>query len=254
MSNHAEKKAARVYAAEHGINYQKALSAIRDRVTAEASYPAAGNGHLRPGQEPLEVQVNICERQADGSLLYGEYVEEDWLSLPVAGFHSWSITLPLIDAIPRLAKAITARLRDEIPWAYAEAVDTYGDLGEMGPPPLPNELSDREIVERWLRNDPHDVVYSADDLLESLGNPDQFIGSMAHEYANPFQACVTREFTGLSEGCGYSLSAETILPGDTPLDESVLHNRLVDQVPDWSRFLDLIGPWRLARSPEVLPV
>lgn len=252
MSNHAEKKAARAYAAEHGINYQKALSAIRDKVAAEASHPVSGNGHLRPGQEPLEVQVNICKRQANGSLLYGEYVEEDWLSLPVAGFHSWSITSPLIESIPRLAEAITARLRDEIPKVYAEALDTYGDLGKIGSPPHPDELSDREILERWLRNDLHDEVYSAGDLVESLGNPDQFMGSITPEYANPFQACVTREFAGLSEGCGYSLSVETVLPGGTPLDESVLHSRLVAQVPDWGRFLDLIGPWRLARSPEVL--
>lgn len=252
MSSHAEKKAAREYAAGHGINYQKALTALRDKATAGAGHPVAGSGHLRPGQDSLEVQVNICERQADGSLLYGEYVQEDWLASHFAGVHSWAITLTLIDAIPHLAEAIAVRLRSEVSVEFAEAVDMYGDLEVIGSPPHPDELSNRELLKRWLSHDLEDEVYSADDLMESLGNPDQFEEPMAPEYANPFQACAVREFAGLSGDCGGSLSVETILPADTPLDEKTLHSRLVGQVPDWDRFLDLIGPWHLVRSADVL--
>lgn len=252
MNNHAEKKVARAYAAEHGINYQKALGVLRDKTAAEAVYPVAGSGHLRPGQNPLDVQVNICERQADGSLFYSEYVAENWLSLRVTGFYLWSLTSPLIDAIPHLAESITARLRDEVPEVYAEAMDTYGGLAEIGSPPHPDDLSDRELLERWLTHDLHDEVYSDGDLVEPLGDPDRFAEPMTAEYANPFEACVVREFTGLSEGCGGSLSAGAVLPGNTPLDESVLHSRLVDRTPDWGRFLGVVGPWHLGRSPEVL--
>lgn len=199
---------------------------------------------MRPGQDSLWVQVNICERQPDGSLLYGEYVEETWLDRPVEGFTAWSITLPLIDAIPRLREAIIARLRDEVPAVYDEVSATYGDPTEVGSP-HPNDLTDHELLERWLANDLEDDVYSDGDLVCSMGDPEQYVKPMTLEYANPFQACVMREFPGLSEGCGESLSAEAILPADTSLDEGDLHNRLVERVPDWGRFLDLVGPWHL---------
>lgn len=220
---------------------KKALRALREQA-----------GGMRPGQDPLWVKVNVCTRQPDGSLLYGEYVEESWLDRPFEWSREWAITPQLIDAIPHLAEAIIARLRQEVPLVYADAVESYGDLAVIGSPPHPGDLTDRELLERWLAHDLEDEVYSDGELVVSLGDPDLYVEPMTPEYANPFQACVRREFPGLSEGCGESLSAEAVLQGVTSLDEGVLHSRLVEQVPGWGKFLDLVGPWQLESSAGVL--
>lgn len=243
MSNHAEKTAARAYAAEHGVSYQSAINALRkDRALPEVGF--------RRGQEPLDVQVNLCEKQADGSWLYGEYISEHWLERSSA---HWRITLPLIDAIPGLRASLTARLRDEVPGVYAEMLDIYGTEGmaDIGSPPHPEALTDQELLTRWLSADSLDEVYGDDDLLTPLGNPDSYTEPMTLDYADPFRARVVEAFPGIEFGDNPSLAATVVIPSGVAFDQQVLHERLIEGVPEWGRLLRLLGPWRACPSPEV---
>lgn len=227
MGSHAEKNAARVYAAEHGVSYQSAINTLR-----EGRAPST----LRPGQAPLPVGSSL-KRGRDGCWWYGEHVEEHWLSR-YGEPSSWTITLPLIEAVPGLEASIIERLRYEVSRLHEE-VSSDPRVREV--PPHPDDLTDRELLQRWLSADPMDEVYGDPDLLEPWGDPDQFAIPMSNEFANPFDAAVLAMFPGLSSWGGIVL--ETAAP--VPDGATGRHRLLVEQVPDWGRFLSLVGPWSL---------